>query len=46
MMALYRQGLAVEKIITHHFPLAKADAAFRDFAAGRTGKVLLRYGAK
>ncbi len=43
MLALYRQGLAVEKLITHHFPLAEADSAFREFAAGRTGKVLLRY---
>lgn len=43
MLALYRRGLAVEKLITHHFPLADADTAFREFAAGRTGKVLLRY---
>ncbi len=43
MLALYRQGLAVEKLITHHYPLAEADTAFQEFAAGRTGKVLLRY---
>lgn len=43
MLALYRQGLAVEKLITHHFPLAEADTAFQEFAARRTGKVLLRY---
>lgn len=38
-----RQGLAVAKLITHHYPLAEADTAFQEFAAGRTGKVLLRY---
>ncbi|MFZ1755897.1 MAG: hypothetical protein WBO46_01705, partial [Caldilineaceae bacterium] len=43
MLALYRRGLAVEKLITHHFPLADADNAFREFAAARTGKVLLTY---
>lgn len=41
MLALYRQGLAVTSLITHHYPLAEADVAFREFAAGRTGKVLL-----
>jgi threonine dehydrogenase-like Zn-dependent dehydrogenase len=45
MLALYRQGLAVEKLITHHYPLADVETAFREFAAGRTGKVLLHYGA-
>lgn len=43
MMALYRQGLAVERLITHHYPLADAESAFREFAAGRTGKVLLHF---
>jgi len=41
VMALYRQGLPVESLITHRYPLAEADEAFREFAAGRTGKVLL-----
>lgn len=44
MLALYRQGLAVEKLVTHTFPLAAGDQAFREFAAGRTGKVLLKMG--
>ena len=44
MLALYRQGLAVEKLITHTFPLAAGDEAFGEFAAGRTGKVLLTMG--
>ena len=43
MLALYRQGLAVDSLITHHYPLAEADAAYREFAAGRTGKVALLY---
>jgi propanol-preferring alcohol dehydrogenase len=43
MLALYRQGLPVEKLITHTFPLTAADHAFAEFAAGRTGKVLLAW---
>jgi threonine dehydrogenase-like Zn-dependent dehydrogenase len=41
MIGLYRQGLPVESLITHHYPLEAGDEAFREFAAGRTGKVLL-----
>ena len=44
MVALWRDGLAVGKLITHRYPLAEADAAYREFAAGKTGKVLLRMG--
>jgi threonine dehydrogenase-like Zn-dependent dehydrogenase len=43
MLGLFRQGLAVDKLITHGYSLAQADTAFREFAAGRTGKVVLRY---
>ncbi len=43
MLALYREGLAVERLITDQFPLDEADDAFQAFAAGRTGKVLIRY---
>ena len=41
MIALYRQGLPVESLITHRYRLEEADDAFREFAAARTGKVLL-----
>jgi threonine dehydrogenase-like Zn-dependent dehydrogenase len=41
MLALYRRGLPVARLITHRFPLAEAETAFREFAAGRTGKVVL-----
>ena len=44
MLALYGEGLPVETLITDEYPLAEADVAFREFAAGRTGKVLIRYG--
>lgn len=41
MADLYRRGLRVEKLVTHRFPLGQAGTAFEEFAAGRTGKVLL-----
>lgn len=41
MIKLFRRELAVAKLITHHFPLAEADAAYREFVAGATGKVIL-----
>lgn len=41
MLALYRRGLRVDKLITHRMPLLEADAAFALFAAGRAGKVIL-----
>jgi len=41
MLALYREGLPVTDLITHHYPLADAQVAWQEFAAGRTGKVLL-----
>ncbi len=42
MLALYRDGLDVAKLITHQFPLSEADKAFDQFSRGLTGKVLLR----
>ena len=41
MVALYRAGFAVEKLITHSFPLEQSQQAFDLFAAGETGKVIL-----
>lgn len=41
MVALYRAGLPITKLITHNFPLERASEAFELFAAGETGKVLL-----
>jgi threonine dehydrogenase-like Zn-dependent dehydrogenase len=42
MADLYRRGLAVERLITHRYPLQEAAKAYAEFAAGRTGKVLLQ----
>ena len=42
MLALYREGLPVASLITHRYPLSQAQTAYSEFAAGRTGKVLLR----
>jgi propanol-preferring alcohol dehydrogenase len=41
MLALYREGMPVDKLITHHFPLSEGAEAFRLFAAGQAGKVIL-----
>jgi propanol-preferring alcohol dehydrogenase len=46
MLALYRSGLPVIRLITHRYPFTKAATAYREMAAGRTGKVLLEYGAE
>lgn len=43
MLALYRAGAPVARLITHHFPLSEAGEAYRAMAAGETGKVLLHY---
>jgi threonine dehydrogenase-like Zn-dependent dehydrogenase len=41
MVKLYRQGLPVARLITHRFPLAEADRAYKAFVSGATGKVIL-----
>jgi threonine dehydrogenase-like Zn-dependent dehydrogenase len=43
MVNLYRNGLRLEELITHSFPLAQADTAYRQFASRQSGKVLLHY---
>jgi 2-desacetyl-2-hydroxyethyl bacteriochlorophyllide A dehydrogenase len=43
ILALYRRGLKVDHIVTHHFPIERADEAFATFAAGESGKVLIHY---
>jgi len=41
MVDLYHRGLPVAKMITDHFPLTEAQAAFTKFANGQAGKVML-----
>jgi propanol-preferring alcohol dehydrogenase len=41
MLDLRRRGLAVERLISHRFPLEQAADAFTEFAAARTAKVVL-----
>ncbi len=41
MLKLLRRGMPVVKLITHHFPLAQAEEAYKTFVAGNTGKVIL-----
>lgn len=43
MLALYRGGLQVERLITHTFAPEGADEAYREFAAARTGKVIIEW---
>ena len=43
MMALHQQGLAVERLITHRFPMEQADSAFTEFGKKTCGKVLIDY---
>lgn len=43
MLGLYRDGLPVLDLVSHRFPYGEADEAYRQFAAGRTAKVLLEW---
>lgn len=45
MLRLYRQGCLVGKLVSHTFPLERAQEAYDAFGGGTTGKVLLTYGA-
>lgn len=42
MLALYREGMPIASLITHHFPLAQADEAYAAMQ-GQSGKVILTY---
>jgi len=44
MLDLYRRGLAVDKLVTHRYPLADIGAAYADFAAGKVGKPAILVG--
>lgn len=41
ILGLRSRGLDVSGLITHRFPLRKADQAFSTFASGQSGKVIL-----
>ena len=41
MLALWRGGLPIERLITHRYAPDQANVAYAESAAGRTGKVLL-----
>ena len=43
MLEIYRSGLALERLITHRFPMEEAAQAFQLMAAGLTGKAVLHY---
>jgi propanol-preferring alcohol dehydrogenase len=43
MLELYRNGLAVTKLISHRIPFKKAASAYKQFASGESAKVLLVY---
>lgn len=41
LLERYRAGLPADKLITHTFPLAQAEEAYRLFESGQSGKVML-----
>lgn len=42
MLKYYRNGLQVQDLVSHTYPLAEAQQAYQEFAAGRSAKILLR----
>ena len=46
ILALFRQGLPVDALITHRFPIEQASDAYAAMQGGYSGKVLLEYGVK
>ncbi|OPZ08353.1 MAG: hypothetical protein BWZ10_02680 [candidate division BRC1 bacterium ADurb.BinA364] len=43
MLRLFRAGLPAQSLATHVYPFERAQEAYDSFAAGVTGKALLRY---
>ena len=43
MLELYRSGLRLTDLITHRYPFAQADAAYKMFTSGQSCKVLFDY---
>lgn len=43
MLQLYRDGLDVAALATHHLPLSAIDAAYQLMANGQSGKVIIEY---
>ena len=41
LLAAVAAGLPADRLVTHTFPFAQADAAYRAFVGGETGKVIL-----
>lgn len=41
MLELYRRGLPLDELVTHRFPLDRAEEALNTFASGESGKVLI-----
>jgi propanol-preferring alcohol dehydrogenase len=45
MLDLYRNGLPIDTLITHHFPVEQANEAYQQME-GKSGKVMLTYGVE
>ncbi len=43
MLALYRDGLRLQELISHRYPITEAAAAYEKFVSGQSAKVLLTY---
>jgi len=43
MLRLFREGVPIDRLVTHRFPFEQADEAYRAMAQGRSGKVMLAY---
>jgi len=45
MVAMLQSGLDLSPIITHHFPVAEFEPAFKTMLSGQSGKVILDWAA-